>query len=118
MTPMKRGWEGECESLINDTLNATILNWWLVNVSWANVPNWDLACEALYHGNTRALVLAEAKAYVKEFTNESGGQSGQNADNRRQISQAIDDARDSLSRYVPGVKISSDSWYQFSNRVA
>jgi len=61
---MPKGWHDtneallgkRCGSLIDDDLNATILTWWLVNVRGANVPNWDLACEALYHGNRPALV--------------------------------------------------------------
>jgi hypothetical protein len=83
----------------------------------ANIPNWDLACEAHYHGNRPALVLAEAKAHVKEFTDGGRGHGSDNADNRR-IAGAIQEASDELSRHAPGVKISSDSWYQFSNRVA
>ena len=44
---MPGGWDNadeallgkECGSLIDDSLNATLLKWWLVNVSGANVPN-------------------------------------------------------------------------------
>jgi hypothetical protein len=123
---MPKGWHDTnearlgkgCGSLIDDDLNATILTWWLVNVRGANIPNWDLACEALYHGNRSALVLVEAKAYVTEFTREAKGQGGDNADNRDQISQAIDQAREALSRHDAGVKISADYWYQFANRIA
>ena len=32
--------------------------------------------------------------------------------------KAIQEASDALSRHAAGVKISSDSWYQFSNRVS
>jgi len=123
---MPKGWHDtneallgkECGSLIEDDLNATILNWWLANVRGANIPNWDLACEALYHGNRPALVLVEAKAYVNEFIGGAGGQGGKNDDNRKQISKAIEEARKALSRHAPEVNISSESWYQFSNRVA
>jgi hypothetical protein len=79
---MPRGWDNtdearlgkECGALIDESLNATLLNWWLVNVGGANVPNWDLACEAMHHGNRPALVLAEAKAHVKEFLDGAAGQ--------------------------------------------
>ena len=37
-----------CGALIDD---AILVNWWLVNVAGANVPNWDL-CEALYQEQT------------------------------------------------------------------
>jgi hypothetical protein len=123
---MPRGWDNtdearlgkECGALIDDSLNATLLKWWLANVVGANVPNWDLACEALYHGHKPALVLAEAKAYVKEFTYGATGHGSENADNQKRIAAAIEEARADLSRHVPGVKISSDNWYQFSNRIA
>ena len=123
---MPKGWHDTneallgkgCGSLIDDDLNATILTWWLVKVRGASMPNWDLACEALYHGNRPALVLVEAKAHVNEFTGGAGGQGGENVDNRKQICEAIEEARKDLSRHGPEVNISSKSWYQFSNRVA
>ncbi len=124
---MPAGWDNsdeaclgrECDSLIGSDLNDTILHWWLANPHpMANIPNWDLVCQALYHGNRSALVLVEAKAYVTEFTRESKGQGGNNPDNRKQISQAIDEVREALSLRSPGVKISADYWYQFANRIA
>jgi hypothetical protein len=109
----------ECGSLIDNNLNDTILRWWLAKPHpRANIPNWDLICEAIYQGKRPALVLAEAKAYVTEFTRESKGQGGDNPDNRNQISQAIEQAREALSQHDVGVKISADRWYQFANRVA
>ncbi len=123
---MPRGWDNtgearlgrECGALIDDNLNTILLDWWLVHQRGANVPNWDLACEALYHGDRPALVLVEAKAHVAEFTNEDGGQGGENDDNRERISEAIGEARDGLSLHLRGVNISSENWYQISNRVA
>lgn len=123
---MAKGWDSpdeaqlgkDCGSLIDDCLNAELLKWWLVKAAGANVPNWDLACEALYDGNRPALVLVEAKAYVREFTNGACGNSAKNEDNRKRIKTAIEEACVGLSQHVPGVNISSDSWYQFSNRVA
>ena len=106
---MPRGWDNtnearlgkECDALIDNNLNAILLNWWLVNVR-GNVPNWDLACQALYRGKKPALTLVEAKAHVREFTNEDGGQGGQNADNLEHITQAIEEARAGLSLFTPG----------------
>lgn len=123
---MPKGWDSTdearfgkaCGALINDVLNETLQKWWLVNVRGANVPNWDLACEALYHGDKPALVILEAKAYVREFTSGASGQRGKNVKNREQIKKAIQQACNDLSRHAAGVKISSDSWYQFSNRIA
>ena len=123
---MPKGWHAptearlgkECETLIEDGLNSTILNWWLAVVPGANIPNWDLACEALYRGNRPALVLAEAKAHVKEFTDGRGGGGADNPDNRARIQQAITEAATALQVHAAGVNISYDKWYQFSNRVA
>src|ERR1035437_2944140 len=83
---MPKGWDNtdearlgkSCDVLIHKSLNVTLRTWWLVNVKGANIPNWDLVCQALYHGKKPALVLAEAKAYVTEFTRESKGQGGDN----------------------------------------
>ncbi len=72
-----------------------------------------LACGALYHGSRLA---SEAKAHVKECTDGGRGHGSDNADNRKRIAGAIQEASDELSRHAPGVKISSDSW--FSNRIA
>src|SRR5437763_11380962 len=55
---MPTGWDNtdearlgkECGALIDNNLNVTLRKWWLVNVRGANIPNWDLGCEALYHG--------------------------------------------------------------------
>ena len=63
-------------------------------------------------------MLAEAKAYVREFTDGYRGNAAENAENRQRIKEAIEEARGGLSRHAQGVKISSDNWYQFSNRGA
>jgi hypothetical protein len=67
-----KGWDNtdearlgkECEALVDESLNAILREWWLIHVKGANIPNWDLICEALYQGNKPALVLVEAKAYA------------------------------------------------------
>jgi hypothetical protein len=79
---MPRGWHEtgearlgkECGGLLDEKLNATLREWWLDKDAGANIPNWDLACEALYRGDERAIVLAEAKAYAREFTGQKGGE--------------------------------------------
>src|SRR4051794_1721517 len=78
---MPTGWDNPHEArfgkhsggLIDPTLDPQLLYWWLVNHRGANIPNWDLACQALHHGNRTALVLVEAKAYVREFTEGARG---------------------------------------------
>jgi hypothetical protein len=107
-----------CGGIIDDSLNAILLTWWLAKAGRGNIPNWDLACQALYHGDRPAIVLAEAKAYVKEFTDGAGGGGARDSDNRERIAAAIEEARSGLSVHAPGIGISSDRWYQFSNRIA
>jgi hypothetical protein len=63
-------------------------------------------------------VLVEAKAYVREFTEGARGHGSENEQNATRITTAIEEAASDLSRHTPGVKISSDAWYQFSNRIA
>ena len=111
---MPTGWDKTDEArlgkewggLIDGGLNDILLGWWLVHPAGANVPNWDLACQALYHGNKPALVLAEAKAHVKEFTDEAAGIGAVNPDNGKRIAKAIEEARADLSQRAGlGVKI-------------
>lgn len=104
--------------LVDGILDRKLLDWWLIKTAGANVPNWDLACRALHHGNRTALVLVEAKAYVREFTEGARGHGSGNEQNATRIAAAIEEARFGLSRHGPGVRISSDAWYQFSNRIA
>ncbi|SPP92003.1 hypothetical protein [Bradyrhizobium vignae] len=123
---MPTGWDNPDEArfgkrsggLIDPALDPQLLNWWLVNSSGANVPNWDLACQALHHENRTGLVLVEAKAYVREFTEGARGHGAGNEQNATRIAAAIDEAASELSRHAPGVRISSNAWYQFSNRIA
>lgn len=123
---MPTGWDNPDEArfgkhsgaLIDGTLDRQLLDWWLINSSGANVPNWDLACQALHHGNRSGLVLVEAKAYVQEFTEGARGHGAGNEQNATRIAAAIDEAASELSRHAPGVRISSNAWYQFSNRIA
>ncbi|WP_439395162.1 hypothetical protein ACRQ5Q_39370 [Bradyrhizobium sp. PMVTL-01] len=123
---MPSGWDSPDEArfgqnsggLVAPALDQQLSDWWLVNKRGANIPNWDLACQALHQGNRPALVLVEAKAYVREFTDEGKGHGSQNEQNAARITSAIQEAATDLSRHAPGVKISADAWYQFSNRIA
>ena len=72
-----RGHGKHSGGLIDRTLDTQLLDWWLVNSKGANIPNWDLACQTLHHGNRTALVLVEAKAYVREFTQGARGHSAE-----------------------------------------
>jgi hypothetical protein len=95
--------------------------WWLRHERGANTPNWDiaLACEIEARPG---LLLVEAKANVPEL-----GASGKLLDpsasiasqeNHERIRAAINEACTELCRISSGVRISRDSHYQLSNRVA
>jgi hypothetical protein len=85
------------------------------------VPNWDLAATCTIEGQ-RGLVLVEAKAHAKELS--PAGKvlrkdaSENSRENHERIGQAIEEARQALDPIVPGVRISRDTHYQLSNRVA
>jgi hypothetical protein len=123
---MPRGWHDprearlgkDCEALIHDDINTILINWWLTKVTAANVPNWDLACEARASGSRIGLVLVEAKAHEAEFLEGRLPKNEGKSENHERISAAIEEARRDLSRHAQGVNISSAHWYQFSNRVA
>jgi hypothetical protein len=96
--------------------------WWLAQPRGANVPNWDLAATCEIRG-ARGLLLVEAKAHVAELHAGGKAQPGPDAsDNSRQnhehIRGAIASARDALQPSIPGIEISIDRAYQFSNRIA
>src|SRR5688572_26868453 len=106
--------------LIAPELATTLRRWWLAeDHPKANEPNWDLAATATFSGGAAGLVLVEAKAYAGELRNERKGKSAaSNPRNHAQIGAAIEEARAVLNGIRPGVAISRDSHYQFSNRVA
>jgi hypothetical protein len=96
--------------------------WWLANPRLANVPNWDLAATCEIRG-TRGLLLVEAKAHAGELhpagKTEPGSDASENSrQNHEKIRGAIASARDALQTSIPGVDISIDQAYQFSNRIA
>lgn len=111
------------DPLVPVDLARHLRSWWLaVDHPRANDPNWDLAASATFPGNRRGLVLIEAKAHVAELahaaTGKRKGTSAGSAANHESIGRAIAEAALALNRIMPGVKISRDSHYQFSNRVA
>jgi hypothetical protein len=98
-----------------------LARWWLAHNRNANVPNWDLAAGCSI-GGKKGLVLVEAKANAQELKTEGkkldGIASSHQHKNHQHIAQAIEEARSALDKVVPGVRISRDSHYQLSNRIA
>jgi hypothetical protein len=98
-----------------------LIGWWLRHSRGANTPNWDiaLACDV---EDRPGLVLVETKANVPEL--DGGGKreqekaSARSNENHGHIGQAIREARDALSRHLPGICIDRDRHYQLSNRLA
>jgi hypothetical protein len=106
-----------CGELCDEALNDKIRKWWLAVPRGANVPNWDLACKATFPDGREGLVLVEAKAHEREFLNGWRGKANGRKENDVQIYRAIAEAREGLAAFGD-VRISRDSWYQLSNRVA
>ena len=108
-------------TFLSKALGRQLSDWWLVHKRGANVPNWDLVATCSI-GGRRGLVLVEAKAHENELSSAGKGLRANASDNSRenheQIGRAIEEARAALDRIVPGVRISRDSHYQLSNRVA
>lgn len=108
-------------TFLSKDLRRQLSDWWLVHKRGANVPNWDLVATCSI-GGQHGLVLVEAKAHENELS-PAGKDLRTNAsdnsrENHEQIGRAIEEAREALDRIMPGVRISRDSHYQLSNRVA
>ncbi len=94
---------------------------WLAHEEGANTPNWDLALSCEVEGQP-GLVLIEAKANVSEL--KTSGKllapraSQASCDNHDRIAAAITEACLQLRQISPMTRISRDSHYQLSNRVA
>ena len=94
--------------------------WWLAESGRGNVPNWDLVANCSIDGRD-GLVLVEAKANEGELSSagkRSPGSTADSEDNHERIKAAIEEARGALVERLPGLAISRDRAYQFSNRIA
>lgn len=96
-------------------------HWWLAREGSGNTPNWDIAlsCDINY---TPGLILVEAKANTRELS-PWGKRLGEDAgagslENHARIGEAIEEAGTALRATLPDVRISRDSHYQLSNRIA
>lgn len=98
-----------------------LANWWLKHHAGANTPNWDLISSATI-GGKRGLILFEAKANVPELSEagkkESAKPSARSAENCQQIIAALGEAEQALRAHAPDCRLSIDSHYQLSNRLA
>jgi len=100
-----------------------VANWWLAYTKGglANTPNWDFASSCSIEG-VKGLVLVEAKAHPKELSHDGkflkAKPSPESKENDDKLGKAIDEARTALQKDFPEVKISKDTHYQLSNRIA
>mgnify|MGYP001564499955 CR=1 FL=1 len=100
-----------------------LADWWLEHkkIGRANTPNWDLAVGCSISGR-RGLVLVEAKAHPKELSYKGKalepGCSSESKENDIKIGRAILEANIALKKKFPGIRISKDTHYQLSNRIA
>jgi len=96
-----------------------LLSWWLKIRPYANTPNWDIASTCTVN-STRGLLLVEAKAHDRELS--PAGKSKPRTDNgwrnHAKIASAIAQANAGLNALLPGWRLSRDTHYQLSNRLA
>jgi hypothetical protein len=121
--------EKSLQTYINDNNLKTIFpnlnyfnfnSWW--NPSGGKAPTWDMISLCQLNGKD-ALLLVEAKAHKCEFNKSKKRQIKENAskgskNNHYNIETRISEACDYLNTKSKGFKISIDSHYQLSNRVA
>jgi hypothetical protein len=105
---------------------AEIKRWWLVHSKGSKLPTWDLVVTCKDRKGTPGLILVEAKAHGSELSTAGKSIAKRNlADeqersdaNHQRIGEAISEASAALLEAVPGIALSRDSNYQFSNRIA
>lgn len=105
---------------INPSYINEFKTWWVVYKG--KFPTWDYIASATINGK-KGIVLIEAKSHVDEFDT-NGKKIKETASeashvNHKQITEAIEKARDSINKLNrTEIKISIDNCYQLSNRIA
>ena len=93
--------------------------WWIRYNG--TTPNWDLAATGEFAGKS-GIILVEAKANVSELKATGKvpqpNSTRESCQNHLRIGAAIAQAQEGLSAVIPGIKISIDTHYQLSNRLA
>lgn len=105
---------------------AVISEWWLVHSRGSKLPTWDLVARARDGHGQPALILVEAKAHRTELKSDgkarairkSIAEQARSDANHEKIGAAIHGASAALRNSLPGIAISRDASYQFSNRIA
>jgi hypothetical protein len=110
--------------LLPDGIRSALASWWLAVPSNATTPNWDIACTCRI-GESRGLLLIEAKAHHGELQKEEAGKALKfpvTANGRRnhvRIGACIEEANIALASETGRLwRLSREHHYQMSNRFA
>lgn len=111
--------------LVDSAVSRVLMDWWLPHdCAERRTPNWDIASSCMV-GDTRGLLLVEAKAHDVELRTEAAGRNlGTDAtvarkESHETIGRAIEEAADGIRRDTAlRCQLSRDSCYQMSNRFA
>jgi hypothetical protein len=106
---------GETPGFVLDADRAALTRWWLARTGRANTPNWDLVSTCRVNDRP-GLVLVEAKAHKGELSDDRCGAT--DADNFKQIEDALAEATVAWNALASGFALSAISHYQLSNRFA
>jgi hypothetical protein len=101
-------------------LGADFIKWWIEFGS--RTPQWDIISKCKIDGK-EGILLVEAKAHKSEVTGDKGKKQideNKKAENHKHIKAAIEQANNSINENNTGInaKLSIDTCYQLSNRVA
>lgn len=113
--------QGIHKSILYPEHKKEISEWWIKHPKGANTPNWDFISGANIEG-VQGLIIIEAKSHKNEIKKDGkilqNGSSDKSEENHIHIRQAIEEAKNRLSKNYKGINISIDNHYQLSNRIA
>jgi hypothetical protein len=107
---------GETSGFLTDGQHEEVTGWWLAVRERANTPNWDIVSTCTIEGR-KGLILVEAKAHSGELNPNDRCGAG-NDQNRAKIAAAIAAANTALNGAGWAWSLSSERFYQLSNRFA
>ncbi|MCC8953135.1 hypothetical protein H8B02_06530 [Bradyrhizobium sp. Pear77] len=117
---------GPHEPFLLPEQQATLTGWWLKHKRGVKLPTWDLAVSALDAEMRKSLILVEAKAHAAELgiagksspKRRKPDEQARSDENHERIAAAIAEANTNLRINSPDIRLSRDSNYQLSNRIA
>lgn len=103
------------QEFLTDEQREELAGWWLINRG-GTTPTWDIVAKCSIEGRS-GLIVVEAKAHGTELGTRDAC-TAEDAENRRQIADAIRKANEGLSHALAGWCLQRDSHFQLSNRFA